>query len=61
MNNLGMRAKLRELAGDAVIETCANGEEHVALMHAHIGFVSPVHAQHPDKLMITRGKGTQPH
>ena len=38
-------------------EQRTGGEQHVALMHGHIGFVSAMHAQHADKLRIRCGIG----
>ena len=30
-----------------IVEAHANGENHVGMVHGHIGFIGPMHAQHP--------------
>ena len=50
MNDAGVAGKSLELAGDAIVETCAEGDEKVALGHAHVGGVTAVHARHADEV-----------
>ena len=61
MHNLGVRAKFIDIAGDAIIETRPDGDQHITVMHAQIGLVSPMHAQHADELTIRCRKRTQAH
>ena len=52
MDDLGIRTKLIQLAGNAVVKTRADSNNHIALVHRHIGFISAVHAQHADELLV---------
>jgi len=52
MNDPGRGAELREVSGDPIVETRTNGDEHIAMVHGHVGFVSAMHAEHPDELRV---------
>ena len=45
-------AEFLQVSGYAVIEARADGDQHVALVHRHIGFVGAVHSQHADELRV---------
>ena len=42
------------VADHAVVEARADGEQHVAVLHRHVGFVGAVHAQHAEELRVAR-------
>ena len=42
----GIRAVLREVIGGAIVKAHPNGEDHVRMMHGHVGFIGTVHPQH---------------
>ena len=41
-------------SGDAVIETRADADHHIAIVHRHVGFERAVHAEHSDPLADRR-------
>ncbi len=45
----------------AVVEARPDGEQHIAMLHCHVRFVSPVHAEHPEELAIGRRVGAKSH
>ena len=61
VNDGGVGAELLDLAGDAVIEAGADGEEDIRLVHRHVGFVGAVHAEHAQEPRVRHGEGPQPH
>ena len=61
MNDLGLRAELVDLAGHPIVEAGADGDQHVAVMHGHVGFIGAVHAQHADELPVGGRVGAQSH
>ncbi len=61
VNNFRARAELRNGIGDAVIKARTHRQNHVRVMHRHIGLVKAVHTEHSEKLGITAGIGAQSH
>jgi hypothetical protein len=55
------RREVRRVADHAVVETRADGDQHVAVLHRHVGFVRAVHAEHAEELRVERGIGAQAH
>ena len=51
----------RRVADHAVVETCTHREQYVAVLHRHVRFVGPVHAEHAGELRIGAGKGPKAH
>ena len=56
-----MRAELADVAGHAVVEARTDGDQHVAIVHGHVGLVGAVHAEHADEQRIVGRKGAEPH
>ena len=56
-----VRAEARQIARDAVIEARAHGQQHVALVHGHVGFDGAMHAEHAKKLRVVGGVGAKTH
>ena len=55
---------LREMLGIAdhtVIKTRAHCDQHIAVLHGHVGFVRAMHARHADELVVAGGESAQPH
>ncbi len=52
MNDLGIGAEFGEVAGDAIVEAGAEGQQHVALVHRHVGLVRAMHPEHADEQWI---------
>jgi len=52
MNNRGIRAELGDFTGNAVIKPGTDGNQHIRLMHGHIGFISTMHTQHTHILLV---------
>ena len=48
-------------AGDTVVETCANADHQVTVVHGHVGFVQAVHAQHTQPAVTRCRVGAQTH
>ena len=42
------------VADHAIIKTRADGKQHIAILHRQIGFISAVHAEHADELLVGR-------
>ena len=61
MNNLSARAKFAHGVGDPIIKTSAHRQNHIGVMHCHVGFIKTVHAQHSQKLSIRAGVRAQTH
>ncbi len=61
MNDLGMRGKGVEPAGDPVIETGPHGDQQIGIGHRHVGVIGAMHAEHPHGQWIGAGKSAQPH
>ena len=54
MNDLvGILREMLRIADHTVIKSSSDRNQHIAMLHCHIGFISPVHPGHPDKLGIT--------
>ena len=47
------------VADHAIVEARAHGEQHVAMLHGHVGFVSAVHAEHAGEQRVG-GRETRP-
>ena len=50
VDDLGVRGEGRDLAGDAVVEPGADGDEQVALLDRVVGVGRAVHAEHVERL-----------
>ena len=50
VNDAGVAGEGLELAGDAIVEAGAEGDEEVAFGHPHVGGVAAVHAGHADEV-----------
>src|ERR1017187_6820159 len=61
VDDLGVWGEGGEAAGDAVVETDAEGDEKVGTGQRHIGGVAAVHAGHGDEVGVIRGKGAETH
>ena len=53
--------EVRRVADHAVVEARADREQHVAVLHRHVGFVGAVHAEHAEELRVGRRVGAQAH
>ena len=61
MDNFGARTEFADCIRDTVIKPCPHRKNHITVMHGHVGFVKPVHAEHAQKLTICRRVGAQTH
>ena len=61
MDELGARGELRQLAGDAVVEARAEGDDEVGLVHRVVGRARTVHAEHPEPLPVRSRKRAECH
>ncbi len=52
--------ELAELAGDAIVEPDAEGQEQVGLVDGVVGVDRAVHAEHVEREVVVAGDGTQP-
>ena len=44
-------AKVLGVADHAIVEARTDGNQHIAMLHGHVGFVGTVHTQHTDKTL----------
>ena len=56
-----MGAELRQLAGNPVVETGADGDDEVRLVHGHVGLVGAVHPQHAEIVRVGGRHRAEPH
>ena len=61
MNDGGIRTELGRIVGHPIVEPGTDGQDHVGMMHGHIGLIGTVHAEHAETLAIVAGKSAQPH
>ena len=61
MDDFGVRREGGQAAGDAVVEAHAEGDQQVAVGHAHVGGVAAVHAGHADEIRMAGGQAAEPH
>ncbi len=59
MDDLGIGRKGVELAGGAVVETRAQGDQQVGFLHGDIGGARAVHPQHAKRQLMRRRQGAQ--
>ena len=61
MNDFGLGSEGLGFSGDPVIKANPDGDNQIARPGAHIGPVSTVHADHPQRERVRPRKSTQPH
>ncbi|MNZ94141.1 hypothetical protein D3C78_1132420 [compost metagenome] len=61
MDLLGIRRKRVDAAGNSVVETRADADHDITIMHRHIGFVGTVHAQHAEPVLARCRIGAETH
>ena len=61
MDLLRVRRERTDPAGDAIVETRADADHDVAIVHRHVGFVGAVHAEHADPVLAARRIGAETH
>ncbi|MNK90989.1 hypothetical protein D3C87_1110620 [compost metagenome] len=61
VNDLGVRAELRCAIDHAIVEACADSQDHVSMVHRQVGGVAAVHAEHADELTIGAWETAQAH
>ena len=57
----GLRGEVLRIADHAVVETGADREQHVTVLHRHVGFIRAVHSQHADELAVAGLEAAQTH
>jgi hypothetical protein len=60
VDELRARGELGELAGDAVVEARADGDDQVRLVHRVVRRSGPVHPEHPEPLRVRRRERPSP-
>ena len=61
VNHLGVGREGGQPAGDAIVETNAQGHDQIAVGEGHVGGVTAVHAGHADKIGMFARKRAQTH
>ena len=61
MDDLGVRAELGWAVDDTVIKARTYRQDHVGVVHGHVGREAAMHAEHADKLTVGARVGTQAH
>ena len=61
MHDFSIGSKGAELAGDTVVEACAQGNQQIAFLHRHIGCVGAVHTHHAEEALVGGGNAAQAH
>lgn len=61
MDDLGVRAELRRTVDDPVVETRADREDHVAVMHRQVGGEAAMHPEHAEELAVCAGIPAEAH
>ena len=53
--------EVRRIADHAIVEARADGQQHVAVLHRHVGFERAVHAEHAEELLVRGRIGAKAH
>ena len=53
--------KVLGVANHAVVKTCADSQQHIAVLHGVVGFDGAVHSRHTEVFAVTGREGTQAH
>ena len=61
VDDLGVRAELGRAVDHTVVEACAHSEDHVGVVHGHVGGVAAVHAEHAEELAVGTREATEAH
>ena len=61
MDNLCTGAEFVDGIGYTVVKARAHGQDHIAVMHRHVGLIEPVHTQHAQELTVRSGVASQTH
>ena len=61
MDDLGVRAELRDVVRDAVGKPCSDGENDVGVVHGHVGLIGAVHAEHSEEASVSCREGAESH
>ena len=61
VDDLAMLGELRHLAGHAVVEANAEGQQQIGLVDGQVGIDAAVHAQHVERQRFFVGKSAQAH
>ena len=61
MNHFGIWTEFCWIIGYTVIETRTDTQNHISIVHGHIGFIGTMHTQHTNKLWIITRECTKPH
>ena len=54
-------AEMRWITNDTIIEARTNRDQHIAMLHGHVGFNRTMHAKHAQKLLVRGRVCTQAH
>ena len=57
----GVLGEMLGIADHAVVEARADGQQHVAVLHRHVGFIRAVHTGHAHELAAAGGIAAQAH
>ena len=60
VDDLGLGGEVGQVAGDAVVEAGADGDEAVGFLHGVVGEGAAVHAQHVEALGVALVERAQP-
>ena len=61
MDDGGVGAELFDVSGDPVVEAGTDGDQHIGLVHRHVGLVGAMHSQHAEEVLAAARIGAQPH
>ena len=61
MDNLGVRAELRDVVRDAVSKPRSDGKDDVGVVHGHVGLIGAVHAEHSEEASVSCRERAESH
>mmetsp|Transcript_75033 Transcript_75033/g.176104 ORF Transcript_75033/g.176104 Transcript_75033/m.176104 type:complete len:330 (-) Transcript_75033:4705-5694(-) len=62
MDDLALdRAEVLGVADDSVVKACTHGQQHIAVLHGHVGLVGAVHAEHAEETRVGARHCAQAH
>ena len=61
MNDLRTGTELRDGVGNTIIESHPHSQDHIGMVHCHIGLIKAMHPQHTQKLLIATGVSSKTH
>ena len=61
MDDLRAGTEFGDGVGNTIIESNPHSQDHIGVVHCHIGLIKTMHPQHTQKLLIATGVSSEAH